>query len=231
MASLAYAYSRLERADEHFRDISALSTEICAAQAKATKVQVAPGGKLISGELRQLFTVESADTPISLRLGVLIGDCVNSLRSCLDYLVGELADLDSGSRKPKTQFPVELSQKDYRGRRKTFLNGLNEAHVDQLENLQPYKGTGWTAKLARMNNWDKYNKLVLVAHDYMIGGTMKTSQESGANEMALQFDFSIQPSLRVQLEDGLPLLETLAEIRAGVASALDKFAPEFETTT
>ncbi len=227
MPSLADAYARLERADEHLCEIHALAQQICTAQAEATRVHVAPGMTLMPGELGQVFSVESANTPIVGRLSVLVGDSINCLRSCLDYLVGELAELDSGSRMSRTQFPVEQSADAFRGRRQSFLNGVSDAHVTHIELLQPYNGTSWTAKLARMSNWDKHNKLVLVAHDYLLGGTVITGETSDSGEMPIQLQISLQPSLHVQLEDGLQLLETLDEVRAGVASTLEHFLPEF----
>lgn len=230
MPSLADAYVRLERADEHLREVHALAQQICTAQAEATRVQVAPGMTLLPGELGQLCSVESANTPISGRLSVLVGDSVNCLRSCLDYLVGELAELDSGSIKSRTQFPVEQSVEAFRKRRKSFLNGVNDAHVTHIELLQPYNGTSWTNKLAHMSNWDKHNKLVLVAHDYIVSGTITMGETSDAGEMPIQPQISLQPSLRIQLQDGLQLLETLDEVRAGVASTLEHFMPDFGTT-
>lgn len=227
MPSLADAYARLERADEHLREVHALAQQICIAQAEATRVQVASGMTLMPGELGQVFSVESANTPIVARLGVLVGDSVNSLRSCLDYLVGELAELDSGSRKSRTQFPVEQSADAFSSRRQSFLNGVSDAHVMHIELLQPYNGTSWTTKLAHMSNWDKHNKLVLVAHDYLVGGTITTGETSDSGDIPIQLQISLQPSLRIQLQDGLQLLETLDEVRAGVASTLEHFMPEF----
>jgi len=227
--SLADAYARLERADELLSEVHVLAQEICTAQAEATRVHVAPGKILMPGEFGQLFSVDSANTPIAARLSVLVGDSINSLRSCLDYLIGELAELDSGSRKRRTQFPVEQSSDVFRGRRQTFLNGVSDAHVAHIETLQPYSGTSWTAKLARMSNWDKHNKLVLVAHDYILSGTVSKGEASDTGEVPLQFQIALQPSLRVQLEDGLQLLETLDEVRVGVASTLDHFSLEFVT--
>ena len=227
MPSLADAYARLERADEHLREVHALAQQICSAQAEATRVQVAPGVTLLLGELGQVFSVESANTPISGRLSVLVGDSVNCLRSCLDYLVGELAELDSGSRKSRTQFPVEQSADAFRSRRQSFLNGVNDAHVTHIELLQPYNGTSWTTKLAHVSNWDKHNKLVLVAHDYIVSGTITMGETSDAGEMPIQHQISLQPSLRIQLQEGLQLLETLDEVRTGVASTLEHFLPKF----
>ena len=227
MPSLSDAYARLERADEHLREVHALAQQICTAQSEATRVHVSPVNTIMPGEIGQIFFVESANTPIAGRLSVLVGDTVNSLRSCLDYLVGELAELDSGSRRTRTQFPVEQSPDAFRGRRQTFLSGISDAHVSHIESLQPYNGTSWTAKLARMSNWDKHNKLVLVTHDYLIGGTMTTEETSDSGEMPIQFQLSLQPSLIIQLEDGLQLINTLDEIRIGVTSTIEHFSQEF----
>jgi hypothetical protein len=145
----------------------------------------------------------------------------------LDYLVGELAELDSGAARQRTQFPVEQSQEAFRNRRQTFLRGVSDTNVAQIESLQPYNGTSWTAKLSHLNNWDKHNKLVLVAHDYLIGGTITPGDTSPSGELPLKIELHLQPSLRIQFEDGLQLLETLDEVRAGVASTLERFAPQF----
>lgn len=227
MPSLSDAYARLDRAHEHLREVHALAQAICQAQAEATRVQVSPGKTLKPGEYGHVFSVESANTPIEGRLAVLVGDTVNSMRSCLDYLIGELAELDSGSRQPRTQFPVEQSPEAFHSRRRTFLAGLSDAHVTHIESLQPYNGAAWTAKLARMSNWDKHNKLVLVAHDYLLGGTIKKGEPTTSGELPLEMQFTLTPSLRVQLEDGLQLLETLDEIREGIVSTLEHYTPEF----
>ena len=67
-------------------------------------------------------------------------------------------------------------------------------------------------------------------HDYLLGGTLTKGETTASGEMPIQLQMSLQPSLRVQLEDGLQLLETLDEVRAGVANTLDHFLPEFSAT-
>lgn len=227
MPSLSDAYVRLKRADEHLQGVYELAEKICKAQAEATKVHVAVGQIIGPGEMAEVFFVESAHTPIAERLAVLIGDSVNSLRSCLDYLVGELAELDSGSRKPRTQFPVEALPEAFQRKKNTFLNGLNTAHIANIESLQPYNGIDWTAKLARMSNWDKHNKLVLVAHDYLVSVCQTRNGPDASGEAVIQLQFELQPSLCIQLEDGLQVLDSLQEIRRGVSSTLDHFSSEF----
>jgi hypothetical protein len=229
MPSLADAYTRLERGDEHLGQVRALAQQICDAQAAASKVQIPSSQTIHPGELGQIFEIESASTPITGRLAVLVGDSVNSLRSCLDYLVGELAELDSGSRKARTQFPVEASPEAFQGKKRRFLNGVSNEHAAHIESLQPYNGIEWTAKLSSLSNWDKHNKLVLVVHDYIVSGSAMQGKPSASGEVALQVQFSMQPSLLIQLENGLQLLDTLQEIRDGVASTLEHFSSAFAT--
>jgi hypothetical protein len=225
--SLSDAYMRLARADEHLAEVHARSEAICRTQAAATKIHVTPSQTVETGNHGPFAVVESASTPIEGELAVLVGDVVNNLRSCLDYLIGELAELDSGARKPRTQFPVERTPEAFRNRRPTYLAGLSDPHIAYVESLQPYNGVSWTAKLARMSNWDKHNKLVIVAHDYLLGGVIEQRASAAGTDMSLDVQLSLTPSLRVQLEDGNQLLPTLVDIRNGVAATLDYYGPEF----
>jgi len=227
MPTLANAYVRLERADEHLQSIRQLAEEICVAQAEATRVEIPPGKIIAPGEFGHVLTVESANTPIPAKLGVLIGDCINSLRSCLDYLTTELAELDSGEAKQRNQFPVEKSPTDFMSKRKTFLRGVSDRNVEKIESLQPYNGADWTRNLARLSNWDKHNRLLVVAHDYLVGATISPNEAFSAADAPLKITMHIQPSLRIQFEDGLQLLEALTEVRIGTQSTLEYFAPQF----
>jgi hypothetical protein len=92
---------------------------------------------------------------------VVIGEIVYNLRSALDYLVFELAGLDSGCIIEGTQFPIERSQKSFKWRvRGGWLDVLNAAHVAAIEALQPYRGCQWAAVLQNLSNPDKHVHLV-----------------------------------------------------------------------
>lgn len=227
MPALADAFARLSRAGEHISEIAALADEICQAQSEATNIEAYPGQVIQPGDFAQVLSVESANTPIAGKLAVLVGDAVNSLRSALDYLVKELSTLDSGSRSARTQFPVEQTEAAFRSRQGSFLKGLNAVHVAQIQTLQPYSGTVWTSKLAVLSNWDKHNQLVLVAHDYMVGGVVHQFK-TAEGELRFDVKLTVTPSLRIELQGGMQLVEVLAEVRAGVSAVLQQFAPEFD---
>src|SRR3989442_13745286 len=59
-------------------------------------------------------------------------------RSALDYLIGQLANLDSGPGERRTQLPIESTPEGFKKRRDSFLEGVNDAHVAAIERLQPY---------------------------------------------------------------------------------------------
>jgi hypothetical protein len=46
-----------------------------------------------------------------LRFGVILGDCVQNLRSCLDHVIWQVTRLDGGAPDNETQFPSLPSQR------------------------------------------------------------------------------------------------------------------------
>lgn len=227
MPSLNNANLRLHRAEEHLAELAQVANSVLEAQAAATKVTVPPGGMIKPGEMGTMFFVESGKTPIPERLSVLVGDVANDLRSCLDYLVAELSELDSGKRGRRTQFPIESTSEGFKGRKRTFLEGVSEEHVQYIESLQPYNEVAWTQALARLSNWDKHTGLVVVTHDYLVGGTIEVGEVTPAGDRQMKSNFEITPALHIQLPDGLNLEESLKSARAGVKAVLEHFAPAF----
>ena len=101
------------------------------------------------------------ETFFDMRFGVLIGEIFYNLRCASDYLVFELAKLDSGMEQNGTQFPIVDTKKDFEGRVKgPWLRGIKTAHVAEIERLQPYNGCTWTKRLRECSNPDKHRHLV-----------------------------------------------------------------------
>ena len=100
--------ARLDRAHEHLHELRTLHQQVLAAQGAATVVGM-PTEMSIGGMVGTAVPITSGQIEIPPRLSILVGDVANGLRSALDYLVGELALLDSGSRH-RSQFPVFTSQ-------------------------------------------------------------------------------------------------------------------------
>jgi len=223
------AYLRVERASEHLKELKTLHGEVCVAQAHAMTIKYQPNvvsQTLDQVPLAKLIDVQTGTTPIPPKCRLLIGDIANDLRSALDYTVRQLAEHDSGKKITGTQFPIVGSPKAFKKRRKTYLRGVNTAHVAAIEKLQPYKGCQWTEPLARMSNLDKHNELVTVTHDCLV--TTEVSTESPADSEIVQASVKVylQPILRITLGN-LPVIETLETIQSQVTKTLDAFEPEF----
>src|SRR6266699_279168 len=104
MPSLDSAYAQVDRGSEHLIELRQLHDEVCAVQAESTVVEfklqatVPPGESVKAGEVRY------PRPPVAIRIRIIAGETANCFRSALDYLVGQLAILDSGTRQEKTQF-------------------------------------------------------------------------------------------------------------------------------
>lgn len=88
------------------------------------------------------------------------GHIVNDLRIALEYLVYQLAWLDSGTIQKRTQFPIcdtlEAFASDLKQGR---LNGLSPPHVEAIESCQPYNGVRWLRQVRVLSNTDKHRHL------------------------------------------------------------------------
>ena len=78
--------------------------------------------------------------PIPTRLPLIIGDCLQNLRSSLDYLVWELALAEKNTPGKDNMFPIcstDNSFKSQLGRGR--LTGVHADAVAEIESLQPFK--------------------------------------------------------------------------------------------
>jgi hypothetical protein len=106
--NLEDAYAVWERGGEHLTELKVLYKDVIRAQGQAILARHnAKSGIKPKGEWFKLFEVDQS-VAIPTRCQVIIGDIANNFRSALDYLVKQLADLDSGvDPKRKPQFPIE----------------------------------------------------------------------------------------------------------------------------
>jgi hypothetical protein len=173
-----------------------------------------------------------------MRIAILIGEVCYNLRSALDYLVFELAKLDSRKEQSKTQFPIVGAREDFAANAKgRWLKGLNDAHVAAIEKLQPYSGRQWTRGLRDASNPDKHRHFVKTKGDFVINVYSEISDDLDRISFALEREephpirgkvkVKIQVSGNVAFDDGTPILETLDKISREVANTLNAFKPEF----
>jgi hypothetical protein len=109
------------------------------------------------------------DAAISIpaQLPLIIGDCIQNIRSSLDYLVWELALATDAEPSDKHAFPI-CETPDFFGRslKRGRLGGLSDEVIEEIEMLQPYKdGEGlrghpfWV--LDKLCNINKHRRILL----------------------------------------------------------------------
>jgi hypothetical protein len=228
------AFARLSRAEEHLADL--VRKLALRGQEQVNAIRTEPNPQ----DPKKLI-VQRPELPLDLSFSVLVGEIVYNLRSTLDYLIFELAALDSGVIIDGTQFPIEDRKKGFKWRvNGGWLKGLNAAHIAAIEALQPYRGGNWTAILRDLSNPDKHRTLVptqaeheltihVVDRDHIadfsdLPGAVRSAITSDGTEVYVK---AVLTST-IQFTDGTPVIETLEKIKTEVAATLEAFKPEFE---
>lgn len=108
------------------------------------------------------------------RLPLIAGDCLQNLRSSLDYLVWELVLAEGKDPGKHTCFPVcpgpdsDSFDKaiEWRGKRPGVLEGIDADAVTEIRNLQPFRlGQNWEMDplwiLNELTNLNKHRRILL----------------------------------------------------------------------
>ena len=137
---LTSVYAKLSRAQEHFETVD---LEI--------------NKWLSSGHYETFFERSPQETSLGIglirvgppadliRWSLIIGDCVNNLRSALDHLVVSLCKVPtlyaSTAKKNRSTFVIVDTPELFRKARTGSLGGFSESFLDLLETFQPYRRT------------------------------------------------------------------------------------------
>jgi len=105
--------------------------------------------------------------PVPARFGLIIGDCLQNLRSSLDYLVWELVLAANGQPTEKNMFPVCSTAETFEDQiRRHRLDGVPVDAIAQINGLQPYhlgqdfnKHVLWA--LDELTNINKHRRILL----------------------------------------------------------------------
>jgi hypothetical protein len=224
MPSLAHAYAKVRWAHKQLKELEVL----CSNRSKVVKTKVSHL-KIINKlpkHSSNLFTVPNSRVPFLFQ--ILTGQIVNGLRSALDYLIANLAEIDSGAAKRRTQFPVEHDGTGFLGRKATFLKGLSSNHIAAIERLQPYNGCAWTRRMADLSNVDKHNALIPTKMDFLCGAQLDPIKGTKAHPSRYKVRMHITPTVYISVGKEFALVEALREIETGVTQTLGSFQAEFK---
>lgn len=246
MPSLEGAYEWLGRAQEHLNDLKALSVPLV-----KTRRDALLASANFTPEPAVGFGYSRAPSIAPNRISILVGEAIQAMRRALDYLVYELAFLDTGSEQDGTQFPIEDSPNMFWARleRKkrgppAYLYGVKREHAAAIERTQPYKEVEWTIDLRSISNPDKHRHLAMLGHEDRTtmehlprpaGTENPTYREIIPTEGGFTVLWTIDDSVDVKLhvtvyiafEDRTGVVETLDKIKLEVTHILDQFSPCF----
>lgn len=227
MPSLAHAYIKIQWARKQLKELEALCAKRGRFILKTKRLYYERRLNKLPKHSRCLLTVKPGATRMPYLAQILTGQIVTGLRGALDYLVGNLAELDSGPASRRTQFPVESSVKRFVGRQATFLEGLNSAHIAAIEKLQPYNACNWTGPMAALSNLDKHNALIPTKMDFIYSGILDPVKRTVRNPLGYKVRMYIEPTVFITNGKPIELIKTLREIATRVTETIDSFNPEF----
>ena len=224
-------FERVRRADEHLADLQERIETVRRQQQDSITVQfdANPPHNPIFGVFTKTF--------VTMRIGILIGEICYNLRGSLDYLVFELAKLNSGSTQHGTQFPIEDTKKGFEWRKSRWLKGINPSHIAAIERLQPYMGCNWTKALRDLSNRDKHREFanigghseayIYTRPDDRNFHSIRAPIRSTPHPAFGKVDVKVYVTSAIQFADGAPIIETIKELQTQVANTLVAFKPEF----
>ena len=150
--SLDNAFIRVRRANQHLDGLkierSKLTTRILGGAPMFQSVTIHPiqtDNEGITGTF--IYNLHKEFMPF---ISILVSEAIYNLRAALDYLIYELAILDSGQIQDGTQFPIENSPRGWKFRRDgcpnkrngipdygCYLRGISFSHKAIIKTLQP----------------------------------------------------------------------------------------------
>jgi hypothetical protein len=226
-------FERVDRAGEHLSDLDSRITAAIREQANDVIIELDPNPP------HQVIRVAlGSETHWEIRIAILMGEIFYNLRTALDYLVFKLAKRDSGIEQDNTQFPIADARQDFLRDAQRRLKGINAAHVAEIERRQPYNGCGWSRRLRDYSNPDKHRHLVLTGggHNFHVHSSLEKDldrcwgyEREVPHPVPGQAPVKVKvyPAGKVAFSDGTPIIDTIKEIKVGVADALSAFKPEF----
>lgn len=229
MQFLDGAYQRVGRAGKHLTNLNRRVNTVrqtivdgVVFERKPQKFQL-PNGRIVNGVLGSAtFPINFPIPPI---INILIGETIYNLRAALDYLIYDLAILDSGQVIDGTQFPIDDTVEGFKGRRKNFLKGLSDKHIAAIERLQPCYGCNWTKDIRVLSNPDKHRHLTVIRHPVNISLTEGSTEAIIAGQTV---DVKKDISINIAFSNGMPVVETLKRLKLEITKTLDAFTPEFK---
>jgi hypothetical protein len=231
---------KVERAKKHLTD---LEGDIVANRGKYKHIVIDEGTVPVGGFFQGLPPVNKVPRlPVDIFSGA--GEVIHDLRSALDHLAFQLAEVGTPSVEPshKVGFPIAKSARSYEFIKPDKVAGMRPDAVAFIDALQPYKGGCNGDTLWRINELDNINKHrthLTVAHDYLLaadwmpGDYLVRTSNTAPFEGIEGFDAGVQEDLQLEVEEAFndqsdALLPSLRHFVDVVDKLVGKFLPLLE---
>ena len=227
MHPLDGAYERVSRAGKHLIDLKhgidiVRQQKLDGVVVKTQRIRLRPP----VGEKWAAFRViEVPPSHQPLRLGVLVGEIIYNLRAALDYLVYELARFNTKNIVNGTQFLIEDCPNVFLRKAKCCLKGLTKGQVAAIKRLQPFSRCEWTKTLASISNPDKHRQLTIIDCPVRVASQISSTEAIIAEQSVNVNDIA---AIEIIFRDGMPVVETLEQLKLKVAKTLSDFNSEFK---
>jgi hypothetical protein len=201
MDALKGPMNKIVRAAEHFKTLETeLQTYFQSRPAKMAMEQDNTGDRA--------DVVFKKSLPIPIRIPYIIGDCIQNVRSSLDYLIRELVLAANNQPSDHEMFPICHRPKSFKNAvRRGQVAGISAEAAAIIESLQPYKlGENWEkATLWVLDEFANINKhrRILVTDLHAGVGTFEIENRGG--ELWARGGF---PSVRQNAKVGTYILST-----------------------
>jgi hypothetical protein len=234
------AFQRVDRAEEHIVELKRLINDFRQRYLDASTTRFDPDPPYHPHPVHPPLTPHAEH-----KLSIVLGEICYNLRSALDYLVYELAALDSQSIQQGTQFPIDDTPEQFAQSVKRSLVGVSSSHIDAIEELQPYRECTWPVVLRTLSNPDKHRKLTPRGGSFLIEvvpdgftpsfsphmHTTRRAKRPDGLEVDIQLIASIQIIVPVINTETIPIgdvvEETVKRLITQVRLTLQKFKAEF----
>lgn len=162
----------------------------------------------------------------SREFGLLIGDCVHNLRSCLDYLAWQLALLETEDPPITTEFPIFADRDRFesreRGGGRHKIRCLAADAQAVVERLQPYNGSKnpradvlW--KLHQLSRIDKHRFLPVGVMTLTYSAVSYTVAGRHLNTMAWWQGVTEDSAVVARIDDADPMPDADVDVEANLA--------------
>lgn len=226
---------KVKRAKKHLAEFDRLASEF---QGKDAQIAVIEN---FNPEARFQFSGRAPDIrtyPVApFEILAVAGDVIQNLRSALDHLAFQLAEVN-GHGSDQTAFPIGKSAQDYESIKTRKVNGISSTAVELIDSLKPYKGGNdalW--RLHYLSNLDKHRFLLTIDQDYLFTGDdfegyywLKTSDPAfrglSHTQTNDEINFSLEKTLgQSKVPEGEPILPFLHQITKFVTNLIFSFEP------